>query len=118
MSALPRVLGHDDVAAAIARTIREGNDISVTQGPPGVGKSWLANGIGALWEDGGGRTIVAQGDQLQSDAAYYPLSLALAALGRRWATVGKDLAQATTAGEMVVGTAGVVTATAQALSRL
>jgi len=51
VSALPRVLGHDDIAASIARTIQEGSDISVIQGPPGVGKSWLANGIGALWEE-------------------------------------------------------------------
>jgi hypothetical protein len=118
VSALLRVLGHDDIAASIAQTIHEGTDISVIQGPPGVGKSWLANGIGALWDAGGGRTIVAQGDQLQSDAAYYVLNLALAALGRQWASIGKELAQVTTAGEHVIGTAGVVTATAQALSRL
>ena len=118
MQALPSVLGHDEIAASIARTINEGADITVIQGPPGVGKSWLASGIGALWEEGGGRTIVAQGDQLQSDAAYYALSLALAALGRGWSGVGKDLAQATKAGERMVGTAGVITGTAQALSRL
>jgi hypothetical protein len=118
VSALPRVLGHAEIAAAIGRTIHEGADITVIQGPPGVGKSWLANGIGALWEEGGGRTIVAQGDQLQSDAAYYALNLALAALGRRWASVGQDLALVTTASERVVGSAGVVTGTAMALSRL
>ncbi|MBS1871017.1 MAG: AAA family ATPase [Actinobacteria bacterium] len=118
MSALPGVLGHSAVAAAIAQTIEAGTDISVIQGPPGVGKSWLANGIGALWEEGGGKTIVAQGDQLQSHVAYYPLSLALAALARRWTSVGKDLAKVATAGERVVGTAGVVTSTAQTLSGL
>jgi hypothetical protein len=118
VSALSSVLGHDDIAASIARTIESGTDISVIQGPPGVGKSWLASGIGALWEEGGGRTIVAQGDQLQSGAAYYPLSLALSALGRRWASVGRDLARVATAGERAVGTAGIVTSTAEALSRL
>jgi hypothetical protein len=118
VSALPSVLGYDAVAAAIAETIEAGTDISVIQGPPGVGKSWLANGIGALWEEGGGKTIVAQGDQLQSDAAYYALSLALAALARRWASMGKDLAKIATAGEQVVGTAGVITSTAQLLSDL
>jgi hypothetical protein len=118
VSVLPRILGYDEIAAEIARTLQEGTDISVIQGPPGVGKSWLANGLGALWEEGGGRTIVAQGDRLQSDAAYYALNLALAALGRRWATVGKDLAQLTTAAEQLAGTAGVVTGTARALSHL
>jgi len=112
------VLGHDEIAASIARTINEGTDITVIQGPPGVGKSWLASGIGALWEEGAGRSIVAQGDQLQSDAAYYALSLALAPLGRGWSGVAKDLAEATKAGERMVGTAGVITGTAQALSRL
>jgi hypothetical protein len=118
VSTLPRVLGHDAVAGSIARTIQEGTHISVIQGPPGVGKSWLANGIGALWDEGGGKTIIALGDQLQSDAAYYALSLALAALARRWASVGKDLAHVAMAGERVAGTAGVITTTAQALSHL
>jgi hypothetical protein len=118
VAALANVLGHDVVAASIAQTIHEGTDIAVIQGAPGVGKSWLANGLGALWEEGGGRAIVAQGDRLQCDAAYYPLNLALAALGRRWASVGKDLAQVTASAERMVGTAGVVTGTAQALSRL
>ncbi|MDA0185761.1 AAA family ATPase [Solirubrobacter phytolaccae] len=118
MQALAGVLGHHEIIGSIARTIDEGTEINVLQGPPGVGKSWLANGLGALWEEGGGRAIVAQGDQLQSDAPYYPLSLALAALGRAWSAVGKDLAQVTKAGERMAGTAGVVTGTAQALSRL
>jgi AAA ATPase domain len=118
VSALPRVLGHDAVAASIARTIEDGTAISVIQGPPGVGKSWLANGIGALWDAGGGRTIVAQGDLLQSDAVYYVLSLALAALASGWASVGNDLANVATAGERLAGTAGIITSTAQALSRL
>lgn len=118
MAALPCVLGHDAIAASIAQTLDEGTAISVIQGPPGVGKSWLASSIGALWEEGGGKTIVAQGDQLQSDAAYYALSLALAALARRWASIGKDLAQVATAGERMAGTAGIITGTAQALSHL
>ena len=118
MAVLPRVLGHDAVAVSVAQTLDERAAISVIQGPPGVGKSWLASGIGALWEEGGGKTIVAQGDQLQSDTAYYALSLALAALARRWASVGKDLAMLATAGEQVAGTAGIVTSTAQALSHL
>lgn len=116
--ALPTVLGHDEVAASIARNIHDGTDISVIQGPPGVGKSWLASGVGALWEAGGGRTIVAQGDQLQSDVGYYVLNLALAALGRRWASIGNDLVGVTSAGERIAGSAGLITATAQALSHL
>ena len=118
MAALPGVLGHDAVAASIAQTLENGTAISVIQGAPGVGKSWLANGIGALWQDGGGRTIVAQGDQLQSDASYYALSLAVAALSRRWAAVGKDLAQVSIAGERVLGTSGLITATVHALDQM
>lgn len=118
MQSLPRLLGHDVVATGIARNLEAGSDISVIQGPPGVGKSWLANGIGALWEEGGGKAIVAQGDQLQSEAAFYPLGLALAPLSRGWESIGKELSQVAMAGEQVAGTAGLVTTTAQALSRL
>lgn len=112
------VLGHDVLAASIAQTLREGNDLTVVQGPPGVGKSWLANGIGALWDDGGGQTIVAQGDQLQSEAAYYALNLALAPLGGRWSSVGSQLSHVAASGEQLVGTAGIITATVQALAAL
>ncbi len=118
MPTLPGVLGHDAIAASIAQTLDEGTAISVIQGAPGVGKSWVANGIGAIWQEGGGKTIVAQGDQLQTEAAYYALGLALAALSRRWATIGSDLAQVTTASERAFGTAGLITSTVQTLNNL
>ncbi len=118
MPGLADVLGYDDVASSIARALNEGTEINVIQGPPGVGKSWLAKGIGALWEEGDGCTMVAQGERLQTDAPFYALNLALAALSSAWRSVGSDLVRVARAGEQVAGTAGVITATVEALVRL
>jgi hypothetical protein len=118
LGSIASVLGHDVVAAAIADALSESDVINVIQGPPGAGKSWIAKGIGALWEEGGGSALVAEGDLLQSDAPLYPLSFALAGLAPIWRSVGQDLARVGTAGERIGGTGGVITATAQALIRL
>lgn len=118
MTNLSAALGYDQVALDIATGLAHGTDIAVIQGPPGVGKSWLAKGVGTLWEDSGGRTLVAEGDQLQSDAAFYPLNLALAKLSNAYRSVATELAQVSASAEQVAGTAGMITATIQALVRL
>ena len=118
MAVVASVLGHELIASSIARSMEEGTDINVIQGPPGGGKSWLAKGIGGLWEAGHGSTLVAEGDFLQSDTPYYPLNLALARLARAWSTIGSQLVQAASAGEQITGTDGLITATIQTLLSL
>jgi Predicted ATPase len=111
-------LGYDDVALAVAQSLRDGTEINVILGPPGIGKSWLAKGIGAIWERAGGSTVVAQGDLLRSDVPLYPLGFAMAGLSSGWRTLGTPLAATARAGESLVGTAGIITATVQTIARL
>jgi hypothetical protein len=112
------VLGYEDVAASIAQAMHEGSDVNVIEGPAGVGKSRLAEGIGELWEAGKGSAIVARGDRSYSDAALHVLGLAMARLTGGWGMPGRSLAEVTKAGESLAGTAGVITATVQMLTNL
>lgn len=109
------VLGYDAIASRIAASLRESSDITVLEGPPGVGKSWLAKGIGELWEASGGCVAVADGDPLRSDVALYPFRFALAGLSQGWKALGPALGEVAKAAEILVGTAGIITATVQTL---
>jgi hypothetical protein len=111
-------LGYDEVAFAVAQSMHDSTDINVIQGPPGIGKSWLAKGIGAMWERAGGSTVVAQGDLLRSDVSLYPLGFAMAGLSSGWRTVGTAIADTATAAESLVGTAGVITGTVRTIVQL
>jgi hypothetical protein len=115
---LPAVLGYDRIASSIFRTLQGGTDVTLIQGPPGVGKSWLAQGIGGLWDEDGGSTIVAQGDRLHSDAPFYALDNAIAGVSRALRSAGADLARVSRAGERGLGTAGIFTSTIQLALRL
>lgn len=115
---LATVLGHDEIAHSIAGTIEDADALFVIEGPPGVGKSWLAKGIGALWAEHGGSTMLAEGDALQGDTPFYALNLALAALSGPWRAVGSDLITVSKSGERVVGTGGLITGAIQAIARL
>jgi ABC-type protease/lipase transport system fused ATPase/permease subunit len=53
---LASLLGHDAVAQKIGISLHEDHVVNVIQGPPGVGKSWTAKGLGAVWEEEGGCT--------------------------------------------------------------
>lgn len=112
------ILGYERVAAAAAETIRDGSHVAVIQGPPGVGKSWLARGIGALWESADGSAVVAQGDVLHSDAPLYPLGFAMAGLSSGWRVSGIPIAETARAAESLAGTAGIITGTVQTISKL
>lgn len=118
MSDLWTALGYDRVAADVAEALHNGADINVVQGPPGVGKSWLAKGIGAMWQSGGGSTVVAEGDSLKSEASFYPFGFAMAGLPGGWKTVVPALTGIARAGETLLGTAGLITATVEALASL
>lgn len=115
MPGLWELLGYDEVAVRLATTLEHQSMIAMVEGPPGVGKSWLANGIGALWNRAGGRTVVAQGDLLRSDISLYPLGFAMAGLSNGWRTLGSSISDVTRIGESLAGTAGIVTATVKSL---
>lgn len=111
-------LGYDKTAAEIAAALGEASDIVVVEGPPGVGKTWLAKGIGGLWQEAGGSSVVAEGDLLSSDVALFPFGLAMAGLPRGWRAIGGAVAGIAKAGEAFVGTAGLITSTVEGLAKL
>lgn len=118
MTGVWSALGYDETALSIARTLSESDEIVVIQGPPGIGKSWLAKGVGALWTDAGGATVVAEGDRIRSDVSLYPLGFALAGLSSSWRAAVPPALAAARAGEKLVGTGGIVTGTVQTLLKL
>jgi hypothetical protein len=113
-------LGYDSLAEQIALALQQSADLTIIEGPPGVGKSWLAKGIGGTWQKSAGSTVVAEGDVQWSEVALYPFTFAMSRLGSKW----KDIATATAssaagvlkAGETFVGTAGIITSTVQAIA--
>jgi hypothetical protein len=128
-------LGYDAKAQQIAEALRqdppplgdeserdgaldERADIVVIQGPAGVGKSGLAQTIGGMWENGGGSTVVAKGDSVKRDAAFHPFRTALTPLPRRWRTIASAAAGVAKAGEVLLGTAGIITNTIEALVKV
>jgi tetratricopeptide (TPR) repeat protein len=112
------VLGYDKVAAQLAEALHESAALNVIEGPPGVGKSSLAKMIGGLWESGGGSAILAEGDVLKSEAPYYPFGFAMGGLPSAWRSVGLTIAGVARAGEVLLGTAGLITTTVEALAAL
>jgi hypothetical protein len=110
-----KVLRYEEVAARVATSLQVGAGVSVLEGPPGVGKSWLARDLGALWEAGGGSAILAEGDLLKGDAPLYPFGFAMSGLPSGWQVVGPAIAGVARAGETLIGTAGLLTATIEAL---
>jgi len=118
VSDLWTVLGYDSLASEVALSLRDSSDITVIEGSPGVGKSLLAKGIGELWEDGGASVVVAEGDQMRSDVALYPFGAALDGLDSGWRTLGPAVTGIAKAGETLIGTAGIITATVETLLSL
>ena len=111
-------LGYEAVAAEVAQALASSRGIEIVQGPPGVGKSWLARGIAALWEQDGGASVVAEGDVAHAHAAYYPFGFAMSGLGRGWRALAPSVAgAASSAAENFVGTQGLVMIAIQAVSR-
>jgi hypothetical protein len=103
-----KVLGFEEIATRVSVNLGASADLEVLEGPPGCGKSWLAKGVGHLWELGGGRAIVVEGDPRRGDVALYPLTSAMRRLPEKfplWEFVGK-LAQAS---EALIGTGGALT---------
>jgi hypothetical protein len=109
------LLGYDAVAARVAEAMNEGDDACLIEGPPGVGKSWLAKGIGSLWEQSGGATVVVEGDPLRTDVSLYPFSFAMVGLAKGWGNVVPAIANVAKASEVLLGTAGLITNTVELL---
>lgn len=65
------------------------NSVAVVYGPSGSGKSWYTRSIGALWEEAGGVTVTAEGDQAKCHRDLFPLTYSLAALPKSWHSVAK-----------------------------
>jgi hypothetical protein len=110
------VLGYDEVARGIAHSLAASDDIGLIDGPPGIGKSGIAAGIAQLWEEGGGSTAIAEGDRFRSDVAFYPLASKMSGV-QRWKSLAPAVATVARAGEVVVGTAGIITAGVEALAK-
>ena len=115
MADLWTLLGYDAVAAGIAEAMNEGDEVCLIEGPPGVGKSWLAKGIGALWDEGGGATVVVEGDPLRTDVSLYPFSFAMTGLAKGWRDIVPAATNVARAGEALLGTAGLITSTVELL---
>lgn len=109
-------LGYDLVAEETIRTLRASTGVAVLQGPPGVGKSWLSRGIGALWEAHGGGTVVAEGDSSRTSFPYYPLAFALGGLASGWKDFAPKAAGVARAAEGLAGSSGLVTAVVHAVA--
>lgn len=118
MSGLWRILGYDEVALALVEDLEQSHRLALLQGPPGVGKSWLSKGIGALWQRNGGSTVIAEGDRVQSDFGLYPFGFALAGLSAGWddyAPVATSIARVV---EAALGTGGLITSTIEGISSI
>ena len=112
MADLWSTLGYDRISKRIAESLRESRDLLVIEGPPGVGKSWLGQGIGLLWSEGGGTALLAQGDSFRSFSSMHPFGFAMQPLVGGLRTLGPVIATISKAGEtLLLGTAGIITST-------
>lgn len=111
-------LGYDRLAFELAERLAEESKIRAVAGPPGIGKSWLAKGVGTLWESAGGSVVVAEGDPTRSDVSLYPFGIAMDTLAGGQEALAKAMAALTKAGELLLGTGGVLTTGIEALAQL
>jgi hypothetical protein len=118
VSELWGVLGYDRLALDLVEKLAEGPEIRVIAGPPGIGKSWLAKGVGTLWESAGGSVVVAEGDISRSDVSLYPFGIAMDALAGGQEALIQAMAALAKAGELLLGTGGALTGAIEALARL
>jgi tetratricopeptide (TPR) repeat protein len=117
VSQLWSALGYDEQASEIADAISESSELVVLEGPPGVGKTWLAQGIGTMWEEGSGSSVLAEGDRLNGEETLYPFGFAMRGLPSGLKSLGPALGSVARAGETLLGTAGLITATVETLAK-
>lgn len=118
MADLWATLGYDQLAVDAAARLGASSDINVIQGPPGVGKSLLAKGIGALWESAGGRVVLVEGDSTHSEVALHPFRSSMELVQSDVKLQASALAALARVGEILLGTGGALTASVEALKAL
>lgn len=116
MADLWATLGYDQIAADIARSLRDGSEVRLIEGPPGVGKTSLTKGIGGLWEVASGATLVTVGDSARSNVPYSPFRFALTGLSAGWRTYVPAAEVAARAAESFVGTGAILTSAVKAIA--
>jgi tetratricopeptide (TPR) repeat protein len=115
MVALWETLGYDEVASDLVRNLSDPTKVTLLEGPPGVGKSWLAREVGALWETHGGRAVVVEGDGAWSSLPLYPFGYAMIGLPGSWRSVASSAVGVSKAAESFLGTGGLITTAAQGM---
>lgn len=118
MQDLWSVLGYQRVASEIELTLRDPEFIPLIEGPPGVGKTSMAEALGGWWSEAGGSTVKVVGEELQSDIPLYPFRYAMAELASGWRDLAPAIASAAAAGESIVGTRGGLTNTVRQIYKL
>ncbi len=111
-------LGYDRIGVEIGQRLGETADIQLIQGPPGVGKSWLAQGVGAMWESAGGGVVVVEGDSSRCDVSLHPFEIAMRSLQGGSEALLVAVATLARAGEILLGTGGLLTTAVEGIARL
>jgi len=90
MSTVLEELGREDLADSLIEYLQKfENSVAVVHGASGCGKSWYVRTVGALWEEAGGATVTAEGDQTKSHRDLFPLTYSMAALPNSWHDIAK-----------------------------
>jgi hypothetical protein len=91
MNTLFEELGRENLATELLEFL-DGSDnaVAVVCGASGTGKSWYVRSIGAVWEEAGGITVTAEGDQGKSHRSLFPLTYSMAALPKTWHAVVRN----------------------------
>lgn len=109
MPGLWEVLRYEEAIALTLEALRADAGSALLAGPPGVGKSYVAKGIGAFWQERGGAAILVEGDGMRSDSALYPFRFAISELSSGWSDYAPGASTIARFAESFGPTQGVVT---------
>jgi hypothetical protein len=109
LHAVAELLGQEEIGVAILQRLRD-SEVRIVRltGPSGSGKSHIAREVAARWCEGGGRCVVAVGDDENASRELYPLLSGLSSAHRDWAKLATTATRSTVvAAEAAVGSPGV-----------